>query len=79
MVACDAVEDLRVPVVEHGREVVEKDYGHATSFSQLTIRNPGVLHLDRPGGGVLKCVTHGHCLSLAWEAFAGRPPPGLNL
>ena len=66
--AGDPVEDLRVPVVKHGREVVQEDHGHAASLSELTIHDPGVLHLDRPGGGVLKCLTHRHCLSLVGKA-----------
>jgi len=73
--AGDPVENLRVPVVEHGREVVQEDHWHAASLSELTIHHAGVLHLDRPGGSVLKCLPHRHCLSLAREIFAGRPAP----
>lgn len=60
----DAVEDLRVPVVEHGREVVQEDHRHSAALSEFAIRKLGVLHLDGPRGGVLKCLIHRHCLSL---------------
>ena len=67
--AGDAVDDLRVPVVEHGREVVQEDHGHAAALSELTIYHPSILHLDRPGGSILECLGHGHGLSLACLNF----------
>jgi hypothetical protein len=67
--AGDAVEKPGVPVVEHGRQVVQEDHRHAAALAELTIDQPGVLHLDAVGGGVLERLGHGR--AFLWGVLWG--------
>src|SRR5438132_537330 len=60
----DAVDDPRIPVVQHRAQVVEEDHRHAVARTELPVGEVRSAHIDHAGRRVLVCSTHSHCLLL---------------